>query len=183
MSEGEYGQDWSDPDTTSSITATKTKNSSDSKKDMASIFSTLLSQRHSSTTDPVLARRPALLSAPHEAALDRRAHAILRHEKRAQLARLRVRPEVVGDAAAGERGLRRAATRGVVQLFNAVLRQQQVKDAHREQQRQNSKKQRGGGSMSSDKRSDGVAQPTTTNTAAGSVDFMALLKSGTAKII
>lgn len=176
MSEGEYGQ-WSDADCSSqsdqdtTTTGTTAKNTA-TKKDQASVFSELLNQR--SAADPVLARRPKLLAAPQEAALERRALAILRKEKRGRLAKLRQRPDPVADQAR-ERALKRVATRGAVHLFNAVHKHQSAKDANTEKQRSSTQK--------NNKHSKQAKEAPAKTDNNSKVDFMELLKTGPAKII
>lgn len=168
LSETEY-RDFRDPasedddslDNTSAVKSNRTTK----EKSMASVFHDLLKQKSSSQKDPVLARRSRLLSAPDEAALDRKAQAILRRERKSTLAKLRVLPNPATDAAR-ERALRRAATKGAVQLFNAVYKHQQAQEADK---------------TSKDSKKPRCAAPIMSNNS--NADFMDLLKKGPAKII
>lgn len=167
MSEGEYNNNLSDHSGQEEHETGKPQNA---QKDQASVFSDLLKQRSSSTV-PVLARRPKLLAAPKEAALERRALAIIRKERKGRLESLRKRPDPLADQAL-ERMLRKVATRGAVHLFNAVHKHQQAKDCNTEKQR-NLKK-----SKTTEKATLPVKAVDNKQ-----VDFMQLLKTGPAKII
>lgn len=105
------------------------------KSTQASVFAMLLSQRPSSrhTADPLLARRPGLLSAPSDSQIHSQALSILRKERRTKLASIRHRPDLLKDLNR-ERPLKKAAIKGVVQLFNAVRKAQVVKDENNARQ-------------------------------------------------
>lgn len=139
--------------------------------EQAAVFASILGQKPptSSTADnPVLSRRPGLLKAPSEEALDRQARAQLRRERHALLASLRVRPNPSQDLAR-ERGLRKAATQGVVQLFNAVWRHQQSRDATSSEGQRH--------------KPAGATCTPATATPPCKPDFMDLLRTGPSKII
>lgn len=147
----------------------------DDTKSMASVFRDLLKQPVKKTTneepDPILSRRTALKKRIDEERLDRRALAILRAERRARLSGIKVVP--TAETLNRERGLRKTATRGVVQLFNAVHKHQQARDANTLKQKQRSSK-------SSEKSGEGE-KPAGEKRSEPS--FMDLLKSGPAKIL
>lgn len=128
----------------------------------------------SETDQPILARRPGLLKKPAEESLERRARAIFRRERRAKVALLRVKPDLATDGNT-ERVYRRTATRGVVQLFNAVQKHQLLRDAHRQKQLK----------ANPSGRKEGESTKTLAeHPAKGQApSFMDLLKTGPAKIL
>ena len=149
---------------------------------LGSIFSKILRTPSSSissevpTTNPVLSKRKAVERKIEEEQLDARARAILRREER-MLRDLAHRPAPA--VCNREKLLRKAATSGVVQLFNALHAHQNSK-AKEEQERIRAKEEK-----IEKVRSGAMFQPQPTVTAdiksLSKASFLDLLKMGNAK--
>ena len=142
-----------------------TNKSAANKRTLATALSQVL--KEDTADQPILhARTLKRFKEEEERIVEQKAKRLYKQEQRQKLQALRIKPSA--ETANAEKVLKKLATAGVVQLFNAVYQAQLKK----EQQQPSSKKSK-----------QQAAKAEATSETTSKMDFMDLIKSGTTRVL
>ena len=137
------------------------------KRTLATALSQVL--KEDTADQPILhARTLKRFKEEEERIVEQKAKRLYKQEQRQKLQALRIKPSA--ETANAEKLLKKLATAGVVQLFNAVYQAQLKKE----------QQQQPGGSK---KRKQQAAKAEATSETTSKMDFMDLIKSGTTRVL